>query len=197
MRIQIFSDIHNDLKQLERVVSQDADIYISAGDLVTWARGLSDCAKVLKPLGERLWVLPGNHESSDQIAMFCGDHGFRNFHGQVFDMNGWHFAGLGYSNRTPFSTPGEFSEDQLAERLAKFAGLSPMVLVCHAPPLDTDLDGVKPGQHFGSPKVREFIEAEQPRFFFCGHIHEAAGNEVKIGESVGRNVGKQGYLLEL
>ncbi|MYA79525.1 MAG: metallophosphoesterase, partial [Acidobacteriia bacterium] len=72
MRIQIFSDIHNDLKQLERVVSQDADIYISAGDLVTWARGLSDCAKVLEPLGERFWVLPGNHESSDQIAMFCG-----------------------------------------------------------------------------------------------------------------------------
>ena len=94
--------------------------------------------------------MPGNHESSDQIAMFCGDHGFRNFHGQIFEMNGWHFAGLGYSNRTPFSTPGEFSEDQIAERLAKFAGLSPMVLVCHAPPLDTDLDGVKPGQHFGS-----------------------------------------------
>lgn len=197
MRIQIFSDIHNDLKQLEAVAAVSADIYISAGDLVTWARGLSDCAKVLKPLGEKLWVLPGNHESSDQIAKFCDDHGFRNFHEQVFEADGWHFAGLGYSNRTPFSTPGEYSEEQLEERLAKFTGLSPMVLVCHAPPLDTDLDGIKPGQHFGSKVVLDFIQANQPRYFFCGHIHEAAGNETKIGETVGRNVGKQGYLLEL
>ena len=197
MRIQIFSDIHNDLKRLEAVAGVEADIYISAGDLVTWARGLSACAKILKPLGEKLWVLPGNHESADQIAQFCEDYGFRNFHEQVFEMAGWHFAGLGYSNRTPFSTPGEFTEEQLAERLAKFAGLSPMVLVCHAPPLDTDLDGVTPDQHFGSQVVLDFIRANQPKYFFCGHIHEAAGNQTTIGETVGRNVGKQGYLLEL
>jgi hypothetical protein len=197
MRIQIFSDIHNDLKRLEAVARVDADIYISAGDLVTWARGLSDCAKVLKPLGEKLWVLPGNHESADQIAKFCEDNGFRDFHEQVFEAQGWHFAGLGYSNRTPFSTPGEYSEEQLEERLARFTGLSPMVLVCHAPPLNTDLDGINPDQHFGSQVVLDFIQANQPRYFFCGHIHEAAGKETKIGETVGRNVGKRGYLLEL
>lgn len=197
MKVQIFSDIHNDLRRLEALAAEPADIYISAGDLVTWAKGLGDCGKILEPLGERVWVLPGNHESADQIGKFCGRYGLRYFHEQVFEAGGYRFAGLGYSNPTPFNTPGEYNEEELAERLKKFEGLSPLVLVCHAPPLDTDLDGVKPGQHFGSPAVREFIDAHQPDYFFCGHIHEAAGNEAQLGRTVGRNVGKQGYLLEL
>jgi Icc-related predicted phosphoesterase len=45
--------------------------------------------------------------------------------------------------------------------------------------------------------VREFIEREQPRYFFCGHIHEAEGVEERLGATVGRNVGKRGYLLEI
>ena len=71
MRIQIFSDIHNDLVALERVISAPADLYISAGDLVTWAKGLPQCGRLLQPLGEKLWVLPGNHESAGQISRFC------------------------------------------------------------------------------------------------------------------------------
>ncbi len=197
MKVRIFSDIHNDLRRLERLAAEPADIYISAGDLVSWAKGLGDCGKILEPLGEKVWVLPGNHESADQIGKFCERYGLRNFHEQVFEAGGHHFAGLGYSNPTPFNTPGEYSEEELAERLTKFAGLSPLVLVCHAPPLDTDLDGVNPGQHFGSRAVREFVDAEQPDYFFCGHIHETAGTETTLGRTAARNVGKQGYLLEL
>ncbi len=197
MRVQIFSDIHNDLQRLEALVAESADVYISAGDLVSWAKGLGDCGKILEPLGEKVWVLPGNHESADQIGKFCDRFGLRNFHEQVFEAGGYRFAGLGYSNPTPFNTPGEYTEEELSERLAKFAGLSPLVLVCHAPPLETDLDGTKPGQHFGSRVVREFLETQQPDYFFCGHIHEAAGNEIMLGKTVARNVGKQGHLLEL
>jgi Icc-related predicted phosphoesterase len=45
--------------------------------------------------------------------------------------------------------------------------------------------------------VREFIEAEQPEYFFCCHIHEAAGVVIQMGSTRAQNVGKQGYLLEL
>ena len=71
MRIQIFSDIHNDLAALERAISTPADLYISAGDLVSWEKGLPQCGRMLQPLGEKLWVLPGNHESAVQISRFC------------------------------------------------------------------------------------------------------------------------------
>ena len=54
MKIQIFSDIHNNLAALERAISTPADLYISAGDLVTWAKGLPQCGRVLQSLGEDL-----------------------------------------------------------------------------------------------------------------------------------------------
>ena len=197
MRVQIFSDIHNDRRALEKVASIEADFYVCAGDLVSWAKGLEACGEVLRHLGDRLWVLPGNHETAEQIEDFCASFGFESFHGKTFEQGGWHFAGLGYSDPTPFNTPGEYSEDELRGRLAAFAGLSPLVLICHTPPRDTALDKARLGSHFGSAAVREFLEAQQPAHFFCGHIHEAAGRETHIGATHGVNVGKRGYLLEL
>ena len=62
---------------------------------------------------------------------------------------------------------------------------------------DAAIVNAQPGKHFGSKAVREFIETHQPGHFFCGHIHEAAGNRAVLGRTAGRNLGKQGYLLEL
>ena len=45
-------------------------------------------------------------------------------------LGGKTVAALGYSNPTPFNTPGEYSEQELAERLAPFAGIAPLVLIC-------------------------------------------------------------------
>ena len=197
MKILVFSDIHGDQRRLRELADTPADIYIAAGDLVTWSKGLSDCGRILEPLGERVWVLPGNHESSEHITRFCSQFGLRDFHEQVFEAGGYHFAGLGYSNPTPFNTPGEYSEQELSEKLEKFAGVSPLVLVCHAPPHETKLDQLGNGGHAGSRAVREFIDRHQPGYFFCGHIHEAAGVTVELGATRGANVGKQGYMLEI
>ncbi|MEZ5391789.1 MAG: metallophosphoesterase [Bryobacterales bacterium] len=197
MRVQIFSDIHSDLAALERNAQVDADLYLCAGDLCNWGRGLDACGEILRPLGEKLWVMPGNHETAEQIADFCAKFGFRDFHGASFEQGGWHFAGLGYSSPTPFNTPGEFSEEELAAKLDAFAVLDPLVLVCHAPPASTALDRAGEGMHFGSKAVADFLGAHPPAHFFCGHIHEAAGHNVAIGPTQARNVGKSGYLLEL
>ncbi len=85
MRAQIFSDIHNDLHALRRLGETDADCYIAAGDLVSWGRGLEACGEILKDHKDKVWVLPGNHESAEQIALFCARFGFRNFHGQLIE----------------------------------------------------------------------------------------------------------------
>lgn len=196
-RALIFSDIHNDARALAKLMDIEADYYFCAGDLVSWQRGLDPMAEILKRRAARMYVLPGNHESESDIAQFCGRHGFTNFHGGVLEVDGVHIAGLGYSNPTPFHTRGEYSEEELAARLAKFADLKPLVLICHAPPLNTTLDRVRDGWHAGSRAVREFIEKHQPRDFFCGHIHESEGVVEQIGQTRAQNVGKRGYVLEL
>ena len=196
MKALLFSDIHSDHKALERLISTHADYYFAAGDLVSWARGLDRCGEILQAKADRVYVLPGNHESAAQIAAFCSKFGFHNFHHETAELDAYHFGGLGYSNPTPFNTPGEYSEQELAQHLSRFAGLEPLVMVCHAPPYGTALDRVKEGVHAGSRAVREFIEAHQPLYLFCGHIHEAEGVEIQIGRTRAVNVGKKGYLLE-
>jgi Icc-related predicted phosphoesterase len=201
-RLLVFSDIHNDARALERLMAIEADYYFAAGDLVSWGRGLDKMGEIMRPRGGSVYVLPGNHESEADIAAFCSRHGFVNFHGGVLELDGARIAGLGYSSPTPFDTPGEYSEEEMTERLAKLAaatgeGPKSLVMVCHAPPLDTALDCVHEGLHAGSRAVRDFIERVQPAHFFCGHIHEAEGVVAQMGRTRAMNVGKKGYLLEV
>jgi Icc-related predicted phosphoesterase len=197
MRLLIFSDIHNDLKALQRLMDIDADRYIAAGDLSNFGKNMDAIGEIMKPKAGDVYVIPGNHETETEIDTFCSGFGFHNFHGRSFQSGDVTVAALGYSNPTPFNTPGEYSEEQLAERLRPFAGAKPLVLICHCPPKDTPLDGLKPGAHFGSTAIREFIDKHQPLRFFSGHIHECQGKEAALGQTIGRNPGKQGYLLDL
>jgi uncharacterized protein len=197
MKILIFSDIHGDTRALERIVAQPADVYISNGDLSNFGKALDRCGAVLAPLGERLWVLPGNHETHEETSAFCKQHGFVDFHRQSRSLGATHWAGLGYSNITPFDTPGEYSEEEIASALVPFEGLRPLYLVVHFPPQGTRLDEFAPGKHAGSPTLRKWVERIQPAYLFCGHIHETAGLSDHIGATQCFNVGKQGYALEI
>jgi Icc-related predicted phosphoesterase len=197
MKLLIFSDIHGDRAALERLVETEADYYFAAGDLANFGRGLDQMGPILDRRADRAYVIPGNHESEDDVIRFCDRFGFHNFHGQKMEIGGYTVGGLGYSNPTPFNTPGEYSETELAARLAKFDGDGPMVMICHCPPKGTKLDRAAEGRHFGSPSVLDFIQRRQPEYFFCGHIHEAAGAQDRIGNTQGWNVGKRGYTLEL
>jgi Icc-related predicted phosphoesterase len=202
MKILIFSDIHGDLRALEDIVAQPADLYIAAGDLATFRRGLDRCGEVLKPLGDSLWVLPGNHETHDDTRDFCQRFGFIDFHRQVRSLPSalgpTQWAGLGYSNITPFNTPGEYSEEEIADAVSAFDGIEPPIyLVVHFPPHNTKLDEFAPGKHAGSPALRAWVERVQPAYLFCGHIHETAGLTDRLGSTQCRNVGKHGYALEI
>jgi Icc-related predicted phosphoesterase len=197
VKLLIFSDIHNDWKALDRLLAIEADYYIAAGDQVTWGKGIDRAGEILAQRSDKMYVLPGNHESAEMVAGMCARYGLHDLHGRHIQVGKWHVAGLGYSSPTPFHTPGEYSEAEIEERLRKFSEFSPLVLVCHAPPYGTALDQVRPGLHAGSRSVREFIEKYQPEHFFCGHIHEAEGVEIAMGRTRAQNVGKTGHLLEL
>ena len=197
MKLLIFSDIHEDWPALEKLMEQAADYYIAAGDLANWGRGLDKASQILAAHTEKVWLLPGNHESDRDIEAFSQRFGFHDLHGETLELAGYHIAGLGCSNPTPFNTPGEYSESELARRLLPFGQLKPLILICHCPPKDTELDCAGPGQHFGSTAIKEFIQQHQPAYFFCGHIHESAGVYATIGKTQCWNVGKKGHLLEI
>ncbi len=174
----------------------EADYYFAAGDLVSWGRGLDRCGEIMQRRADRVYVLPGNHESAELTAALCKKFGLHDFHEQSFEAEGRYIAGLGYSTPTPFNTPGEYSEQEMAQHLTSFASLKPLVLVCHCPPWGTPLDRVREGVHAGSQAVRDFIEQHQPEFFFSGHIHEAAGASARIGSTRCFSAGPKGCLVD-
>ena len=52
MKLLIFSDIHTDRKAVEKLMAIEADVYVCAGDLVNWARGLDGMAELLNAVAE-------------------------------------------------------------------------------------------------------------------------------------------------
>lgn len=197
MKILLFSDIHADWKALERHMAREADLYLCAGDLTNFGRKIDEAGEVMRGRAAKVKLIPGNHETEAQVEQLCEKFGFENFHGKQFEFAGQRVTGLGYSNPTPFDTPGEYSEEEIAQRLAQFDKGKPTLVVCHCPPFQTSLDRMRSFRHGGSTAVRDFLARTQPEYFFCGHIHEAAGTAERLGVTKAMNLGKEGYLLDL
>jgi Icc-related predicted phosphoesterase len=110
--------------------------------------------------------------------------------------------GLGGSNYTPFKTPYEFSEQELAAFLdsgfSRISAAADFILVSHTPPFRTQTDRLANGSHVGSIAVRTFIEQQQPALCLTGHIHESAGQDT-IGRTLVLNPGmlKHGGYIEI
>ena len=176
----------------------EADYYIAAGDQVTWSKGIERCGEILRARGDKVYVLPGNHESAEQVAGMCARHGLHDFHERHFQAGRWHVAGLGYSNPTPFNTPGEYSEPQIADRLARFAELDPLVLVCHAPPYGTPLDQIRPGPARRLALHRRVHRAPPARLVLLpGTSTKPKASRSEIGRTHARSVGKTGLFARI
>jgi Icc-related predicted phosphoesterase len=75
------------------------------------------------------------------------------------------------------------------------------ILVCHQPPYGY-LDKVNfkqapknwQGKHAGSKTILNYIKKYQPKYVFCGHIHEGEG-KVKIGKTEVYNLGLAGHKI--
>jgi len=75
------------------------------------------------------------------------------------------------------------------------------ILVCHQPPygyLDKIVNPSAPkhwdGKHAGSKVILDYIKKYQPKYVFCGHIHEGEG-KVRIGKTEIYNLGVAGHKI--
>lgn len=197
MKVVVFGDIHQDLEALKKITVKKADTYICHGDLSNLGAGLDKAGKILAPLKEKLWLMPGNNETLEQIKALCKKHGFVVFHQEMIKKKGFNLVGFGLAVMTPFNTPGEISDQEFAKTLQKFRGLKNLCLFLHNPPKDTELDILPNGSHVGSQAIRDFIEREQPIYLFSGHIHENADKVQRIGKTTCFSIGKEGLEIWL
>jgi uncharacterized protein len=122
---------------------------------------------------------------------------------------GFPMISVGYSNRTPWDSPRELDEEDLAALIdaeaAKLGDPGKAIFNLHVPPKDTPIDQAvaldkefRPVMRGGSPyitgvgssAVRDAIAKFQPMLSLHGHIHESRG-EARIGRTLALNPGSE------
>jgi uncharacterized protein len=203
MRIVSFGDIHMSLRTIERLAPElhTADLVILSGDLTNFG-GRDDAAQVLaatRQHARQVLAVSGNLDQLAVIDFLCEEN--VSLHGTSRRFGELGIFGCGGSNRTPFHTPTELSDDDIGLLLERaYAGVAEaphVLMVCHTPPANTATDRIASGQHVGSPTVRAFIEEHQPDVCITGHIHESAGVD-RVGRTVVVNAGAfrdGGYIV--
>jgi uncharacterized protein len=153
---------------------------------------------------------PGNDDPFFLDELLSSSNSVVNPEGRVTELpGGFSMISVGYSNRTPWDSPRELDEADLADviekQVAQLDDPSKAVFNLHVPPKDTPIDQamaldrefrpvVKGGSPVitgvGSTAVRDAIARHQPILSLHGHIHESRG-EARIGRTVALNPGSE------
>ncbi|MDH3976263.1 MAG: metallophosphoesterase [Deltaproteobacteria bacterium] len=183
MKIIAFGDIHEKITNLDLLSHKisEADLLLITGDLTQFG-GLKTAAPViekLRSLNPNTLMQAGNLDHPE-VEGYLEALGI-SLHGRGHVLGEIGIFGCGGGNPSPFNTPNEFAEEEIAQILKSgFESVRDCpvkIMVPHAPPYDTKVDIVNNGLHVGSKAVRDFIEKYEPRLCLCGHIHEAAGED--------------------
>mgnify|MGYP006286113431 FL=1 len=178
-------DLHGQAAEMERIPGiAGAQGVLISGDLTN--RGTrTKAAAILEAVGRwnnRIYAQVGNMDTRD-VDELLTERGI-NVHARLVDLgSGVHLLGIGYSTPTPFGTPSEVGDDQLAAWMngavqenidRENVDWRRLIFMPHNPPFNTLTDRVQTGEAVGSRAVRGFIEDYQPAVCITGHIHESA-----------------------
>jgi Icc-related predicted phosphoesterase len=179
------------------------------------ARWIDFAEERLSGSGIRCYITGGNDDAPDILEPLVRHEGENvvDCEGQRVMIDDTHLMlSTGLSNPTPWKTPREVSDDELATHIEEMVtGLddfSQAIFNFHAPPKDSTLDtaaeldwstdppkvvtsGGTPVMYgAGSAAVRAAIEKHQPLLSLHGHIHESRG-QTSIGRTVAVNPGSE------
>jgi Icc-related predicted phosphoesterase len=199
------------LKQVfERVMIETAGRWVAMAD------------EELRAAGIPAVIMPGNDDEPAVKSVLAQGDWVVDGEGRVVELEGYQIASFGYSTTTPWHSPREVTEEQMAtaldDLLARVDLARPVILNLHDPPRASGLDmapkltsdfrvvahgGEVELQAVGSTAVREAIERVQPMLSLHGHIHESRA-AARIGRTVCLNPGStygegvlQGVLVTL
>lgn len=163
------------------------------------------------PADKIVIVTPGNDDIPELDAVIDKHERVINPLGRLVRLPmGYEVISMEYSNPTPWNTPRECSEKELAKKLEVLVPLmsgnwGKVICNFHCPPYRTRLDlapeldkNLKPVYSLGNPvyanvgstAVKEFLEKHQPLLSLHGHIHEGGGIE-HIGRTTAFNPGSE------
>jgi Icc-related predicted phosphoesterase len=160
----------------------------------------------LKGSNIKYYVCPGNDDRFEIDPFIEESECVENAEGKVIHINNkYEMISTGWTNPTPWNTPRECSEEELAKKLenliSKVKNNATAIYAFHAPPYDSGLDYApridekleikhagKELVPVGSTSVYNAIRNHQPLLGLHGHIHESKAI-CKIGKTLCINPG--------
>lgn len=197
VKILAFSDTHGrDLRHLvDKAEKEGVKFVFACGDWSNLDELPPYLVSQFKKKGMHMFVQPGNHENFSTSAALAEQYGIKNLHGEGVVYNDVGFFGAG--GATQIGPHGLIDEADLFELLKegfeKVKNAKKKVMLVHEHPAGTVFEL---GRFPGSDAIRRAILEFKPDVVICGHIHEAAGVEDKIGSTRIINVAKEGKILE-
>jgi len=198
MKIFAFTDIHGDTKLIDKILQQikkeSPNLLICAGDLSDFSTNLKNLILKFKITKVPLLIIPGNHETPEEIRQICKKTKFAiPLHSGSYEINDFIFFGYGTGG---FNRIDKDFEKIIPKFKKTIKGNKKIILITHAPPYKTKLDKLQHVGYQGSESIRKFIETINPIIHICGHLHENAGNIDKIKTTIILNPG-DGKIIEI
>jgi len=158
----------------------------------------------LKDSKAKIFMAPGNDDPMEMDAILESSKVMKSAAMKNLDVLGYEMITIAHTSPTPWDTPREWSEEELAKNIDKLAGtvknMECAIFNFHDPPYGTMLDyapklremrqSAGETEHVGSKAVSEAIKKYQPFLGLHGHIHESRAAQ-KIGRTFCVNPGSE------
>jgi uncharacterized protein len=199
MKILAFTDVHGDISAISRVISsvkkEKIDVLICAGDISNFSDNLKELVQMFKRIEIPFIMLPGNHEDPKELGDLCKN--LKNcimLHKKIHKIQDVLFVGSGGGG---FSSKDIEFENFVNKNKDGILNAKKIVLITHAPPINTKLDLIPHLGHCGCKSYRKFIEKYQPSLAISGHLHETFRKMDHLGHTFMFNPGENGKILEI
>ena len=200
MRIFAVGDLHGDASLAKKLADQadkeNADLVLLAGDITEEQNILSGVISPFLEKKKKVLFIPGNHESMATAEFIADFYGITNLHGYSVKYDDVGIFGCSAVN----IGVNKISEDEIFSLLKKgfdkIKDTKKKIMITHIHPTGTKMEkfsNLVPG----SEAVREAVKKLKPDILICGHVHEAAGIEEKLGKTKIFNVAARGKIIEI
>jgi hypothetical protein len=158
----------------------------------------------LKDSRAKIFMAPGNDDPMEMDAILDSSRVMKSAAMKNLDVLGYEMITIAHTSPTPWDTPREWSEEEMAKNIDQLAGtiktMERAIFNFHDPPYGTMLDyapklrdmrqSAGETEHVGSKAVSEAIKKYQPFLGLHGHIHESRAVQ-KIGRTFCVNPGSE------
>jgi Icc-related predicted phosphoesterase len=158
----------------------------------------------LKGSNAKIFMAPGNDDPLEMDAILESSRVMKSAAMKNLDVLGYEMITIAHTSPTPWDTPREWSEEEMAKNIDMLAGtiknMERAIFNFHDPPYGTMLDyapklremrqSAGETEHVGSTAVSEAIKKYQPFLGLHGHIHESRAAQ-KIGRTFCVNPGSE------